>query len=307
MVTELPAGAWPPMVTPLTDSHEIDWQSLDRLVEWYVDAGVAGLFPVSLSSEMYELTDRERLSIVEHVTDVVDGRVPVVATGTFGRPIEAEAEFVRRLSEVGADAVVVNVAEIAAAAESDAHWMNQIEELLAKTGDIPLGLYECPVPYHRLVATESLRELAETDRFVFLKDTCCERQLLAERVSALEGSSLALYNANGPLLLDSLRDGAAGYCGIAANYYPGLLAWLCENYDEEPDVADSLARFLSIADYLVREEYPGAAKRYLVREGVIETAVCRTDSAAVSEDHLAAFEALDASVSEWRDRLGISA
>ena len=293
------------MVTPFTDSRDVDWQSLDRLVEWYLNAGADGLFPVSLSGEMYDLTDVERVSVVERVVDVVDGRVPVIATGTFDRPIDAQAAFVRRLADAGADAVVVNAAEMAAAAETDERWTARIEHLLAETDEIPLGLYECPVPYHRLVSTEALRGVAATERFVFVKDTCCDGELLAERADAVSGTPVGLYNANAPLLLASLRDGADGYCGIAANFYPGLLSWLCENHEAEPDVAAALGRFLSIADYLVREKYPGGAKRYLARKGIIETANCRSASASVPEDHLATFDALDAEIEGWRGRLGL--
>ena len=305
MTASLRSGVWPAMVTPFTDSLDVDWQSLDRLVEWYLDAGADGLFPVSLSSEMYDLTDAERVSVVERVVDAVDGRVPVVATGTFGRPIDEEAAFVRRLADAGADAVVVNVGEMAAAEETDERWVERIEELLAKTDEIPLGLYECPVPYHRVLSTQALRDVAATDRFVFLKDTCCDAELLAERADAVSGTPVGLYNANAPLLLASLRDGADGYCGIAANFYPGLLSWLCDNHETEPGVAASLGRFLSIADYLVREEYPGGAKRFLARRGVIETAECRGASPSIPEDHLATLGALDAEIENWRDRLGL--
>ncbi|WP_227379405.1 dihydrodipicolinate synthase family protein [Haladaptatus halobius] len=305
MTASLPSGVWPAMVTPFTDSRDVDWQSLDRLVEWYLNTGADGLFPVSLSSEMYELTDAERVSIVERVVDVADGRVPVIATGTFGRQISDEAAFVRRLSDTGADAIVVNAAEMAAAAETDEQWAARIEQLLALTDGIPLGLYECPIPYHRLVSTKTLRDVAATDRFVFVKDTCCDSELLAERVNAVAATSIGLYNANAPLLLESLRNGADGYCGIAANFYPGLLSWLCENYSTDPNVAAALGRFLSIADYLVRAEYPGGAKRYLARKGVIETVHCRSTSDSVSEDHLATLDALESEIEDWRDRLGI--
>lgn len=293
------------MVTPMTDARAIDWQSLDHLVEWYVDAGVDGLFPVSLSSEMYDLSDDERIATAERVVAAADGRVPVIATGTFGRPLDDEAAFVRRMAETGVDAVVVNVAEMAEEDATAADWQAQVEALLERTDDVPLGLYECPVPYHRLLSDDSLQMVAASDRFVFCKDTCCDGDRLAERATITAGTPLGLYNANAPLLLDSLRAGADGYCGIAANFYPGLLAWLCAHYDDDPATAEELSRFLSVADYLVREAYPAAAKRYLARTGVIETATYRGDAYSPPEDHLQALDALAASVDDWRGRLGI--
>ena len=37
-------GVWPVMLTPFDTKGEIDWASLERLVDWYIDAGVHGLF-----------------------------------------------------------------------------------------------------------------------------------------------------------------------------------------------------------------------------------------------------------------------
>lgn len=37
-------GVWPVMLTPFDAKGEIDWASLERLVDWYIDSGVHGLF-----------------------------------------------------------------------------------------------------------------------------------------------------------------------------------------------------------------------------------------------------------------------
>jgi hypothetical protein len=62
---------------------------------------------------------------------------------------------------------------------------------------------------------------------------------------------------------------------------------------------------LSVAAYLVREEYPASAKQFLVRRGVIETTACRGASGSFPEDHRRAFDALTESIAAWHDRLGI--
>lgn len=52
------------MITPFKDGH-IDWPMVDALVEWYVENGVAGIFSVCLSSEMYHLSVEERLQLAK--------------------------------------------------------------------------------------------------------------------------------------------------------------------------------------------------------------------------------------------------
>ena len=51
------------------------------LTEWYIQSGVAGIFSVCLSSEMYQLSNEERLAIARRVVEKAAGRVPVVAGG----------------------------------------------------------------------------------------------------------------------------------------------------------------------------------------------------------------------------------
>lgn len=100
-ITKLPSGVWPVMLTPLHDDREIDWKGLDALTEWYLQAGVAGLFAVCLSSEMYDLSSAERLELSAHVVKRVNGRVPVVASGTFGGSISSQAGFSRQMVDTG--------------------------------------------------------------------------------------------------------------------------------------------------------------------------------------------------------------
>lgn len=55
----IPDGVWPVMLTPFRANLTIDWEGLDRLIDWYVEAGVAGLFAVCLSGEMFDLDEQE--------------------------------------------------------------------------------------------------------------------------------------------------------------------------------------------------------------------------------------------------------
>jgi 4-hydroxy-tetrahydrodipicolinate synthase len=80
-------GVWPVMLTPFRGDGSVDWRGLDALTEWYLTSGVAGLFAVCLSSEMYELTHAERVQVAAHVVKRSAGRVPVVAAGAFGDSI----------------------------------------------------------------------------------------------------------------------------------------------------------------------------------------------------------------------------
>ena len=72
-------GVVPPVVTPLTAEGEVDLESLDRVVEVLVSAGVDGLFVLGSSGEVAYLTDAQREAVVERVVATTAGRVPVLA------------------------------------------------------------------------------------------------------------------------------------------------------------------------------------------------------------------------------------
>ena len=58
-------GFVPVMLTPFKENRAIDFDGLTRLTEWYLQAGAKGLFANCQSSEMYELSDDEKLLIVK--------------------------------------------------------------------------------------------------------------------------------------------------------------------------------------------------------------------------------------------------
>jgi 4-hydroxy-tetrahydrodipicolinate synthase len=297
-------GVWPVMLTPFTGAGAIDWQTLDLLTDWYIGAGVAGLFAVCLSSEMYDLTDVERLAVSRRVMARSTGRVPVVASGTFGGPIDHQARMVRQVADTGVDAVVVIVNQLAAAEETDSVWQSRAEALMEATGEIPLGLYECPMPYKRLLSPELLGWAASTGRFVFHKDTSCAMASIRAKLLAVRGAPFRWLNANCPTLLESLQAGGDGYCGIAANFMPQLYVWMCANYDTQPETARRLQRFLSIADPVVRFKYPAAAKRFLAQAGVLASPYCRIGNPDFTEEDLIILRDLQESIAEWRLALG---
>lgn len=165
----LPQGFIPVMLTPFLESGEVDYEGLRTLTEFYVEVGSAGLFANCLSSEMYELSAQERLDITRTVVEQVAGRIPVVATGTFGGPIAEQAEFVKRIYSTGVQAVIAISGLIADENESDEVFLQNSKELIALTENIPLGFYECPVPYKRLINSEVLGELVKTGRVSTLR------------------------------------------------------------------------------------------------------------------------------------------
>ena len=267
---------WPVMLTPFKKDSTIDYESLERLIEWYTLSGADGLFAVCQSSEMFYLSLEERVNLAAFIK--AKSTIPVVASGHVSDSIEDQIDEIRQIAATGVDAVILVTNRLAAADESSEIWISRIQHILDNIdSNIILGFYECPYPYKRVLSEKELLFCKNSGRFKFLKDTCCDINVIRKRVELLRGSELSLYNANTATLLDSLRAGAMGFSGVMANFHPELYAWLLKNWDNT-EKADILQSVLTMCSQIERQCYPVNAKYHLQMLNIVAETVCRVRS-----------------------------
>ncbi len=272
-----PGGVWPVMLTPFTVDNSVDYAALERLIEWYIENGVSGLFAVCQSSEMFFLSLEERVAIAKFVKEKADGRVPVIASGHISDTLDEQVMELTKIAQTGVDAVILITNRLAKQEESDAIWISNLEKVIEQLPtDLKLGFYECPYPYKRVLSKEATEWCAKTNRFYFLKDTSCDRKNISDKLKVCKGTNLKLYNANTATLLESLQAGAAGYSGVMANMQCKLYDKLTADYAKE-DVS-GLADMLTLCALIEYQCYPVNAKYYLQQEGLSMETVCRTKS-----------------------------
>ena len=269
----IPDGVWPTMLTPFTEGNEIDYNALASLVDWYIEEGVCGLFAVCQSSEMYHLNLKERTAVAKFVKEHAKGRVPVIASGHISDSLRDQVEELKAMADTGIDALVIVSNHFAGKENNDDVWKQTADRIMNAIPDIPLGIYECPVPYKRVISPELLHWCARTGRFYFLKDTCCDLEQIAGKYKAVEGTNIKIFNANSATLLESLKIGIAGFSGVMANFHPDLYVWLVEHWREEPEKARKVQDFLGFASLAEQQMYPVNAKYYLQLNG-IPVSVC---------------------------------
>lgn len=278
MENTFPGGVWPTMLTPFRQGA-VDYEALGKLVEWYIANGVSGLFAVCQSSEMFQLTLEERVGVARFVKEKAAGRVPVIASGHISDDLDSQARELCEVAATGVDAVILITNRLAAQEESDDIWLENLQKLMKRLPEqVPLGFYECPFPYKRVLSPGVTKWCADSGRFFFLKDTCCDIAQIKEKLAVVSGTNLKLYNANTSTLLESLKAGAAGYSGVMANFQPRLYAWLCGN-TSAPE-AEKLSDELTICSLIERQLYPVNAKYHLSLEGLDVTTECRVKSDA---------------------------
>ena len=277
MTKEFPNGVYPVMLTPFTENNEVDYEALGKLVDWYIEKGVNGLFADCQSSEMFFLSLEERVKIGEFVKKHADGRVPVVTSGHISDSLEDQAKELTAIAGTGADAVILLTNRLAKENESDEVWLENLKKLLEMIPkDVPLGFYECPYPYKRIISPELLKWCADTGRFYFIKDTSCDIENMKAKLEVIKGTNLKLFNANTSTLLETLELGASGYSGVMANFHPELYVNLCNIYKENPSKARKIADFLTVASLIERQVYPVNAKFYQKSIGNFNSIMTRT-------------------------------
>lgn len=284
-------GIVPVMLTPFDDAGAIDYAGLERLIEWYLAHGSDALFAVAQSSEMQFLSLAERAELARFVVERVAGRVPVVASGHVSDDLDAQVAELCAAAESGAQGVVLVTNRLDPQRKGSAAFLDHLHKLLARLPtDLPLGLYECPAPYRRLLSDDELRACIDTGRFVMLKDVSCDLETVKRRVALAAGSPMKILNANAAIAWDAMKAGSAGFNGVFTNFHPDLYRWLRTQGDSDPGLADELSTFLVLSAVSEALGYPALAKIYHQRIGTFGSIRCR----AIDYDVRERFWALDA-------------
>lgn len=268
---------FPTMITPYHQDGSIDYGTAEKYIQWYFDKGCSGIFSLCQSSEIFCLTLGERVELNRVVWQKAkqlekdEGRqFTVVSSGHVSDSLEDQARELNEIARTGTDALILITNRLDLRNEGDDVWIENAKRLLAQLPqEIKLGLYECPTPYKRLVTPKILRWCLSTGRFYYIKDTCCDAQMIRERNEILKGSEFKLLNANCQTLLDSLRSGGGGYCGIMANFHPEWYVWLCDHYGDDPQKAELIQAMIGMAGFIENGlPYPLTAKYHMCLEGI---------------------------------------
>lgn len=281
MIKTIPDGVYPTMITPFTDDNKVDYNGVLGILDFYQKNGVDGIFAICQSSEIFFLSFEERLELLRFIMKNKPEGMSVVASGHTADDLDTQIYEANAFINEGIDAYVFIANRFAKQDEDDSVFLRNYEKMVSSIPEIGLGVYECPYPYKRLMAPETLRQCALDGRLRFLKDTCCRISEIEAKLKAVDGLGLKIYNANSATLLESLRAGCAGFSGVMANFHPEIYSWLCKNYKTEPEKAEQVQAFLAFASLAECQMYPVNAKYHMGLCGVDMGINCRVKDASL--------------------------
>ncbi|MES2329043.1 MAG: dihydrodipicolinate synthase family protein [Bacteroidota bacterium] len=301
----------PVMITPFNLKAKVDLDAVSRLIDFYLAAGVKGFFANCLSSEMYSISEDERLELTSHIVRYVGGRVPIVATGSFGLTIEDKAEFAKKIYATGIDAVILITGHFANVEDGDDVLLKNFNKMLQLTPGIPMGMYECPAPYKRILSAEVFASLVDTGRFVYHKDTSIEKEQVKAKLDLLQKSgntSLEFYDAHTPNAMTSIQAGARGMSSISGNFYPEILVWMCNNATnpEKQEQVKWLQEELIKVDPLIHVAYPLSAKYFLGKRGLPVRTISRAHALELTPQQKQTLNEIHDAFTGWCKTLNIT-
>ncbi|WP_072136368.1 dihydrodipicolinate synthase family protein [Pantoea ananatis] len=277
-------GIVPVMLTPFTAENQIDYPGLSRLIDWYLAQGVDALFAVCQSSEMQSLSLDERIALARFVVEKVQGRVPVIASGHISDGLSEQTQELQAMAGTGIDALVLVTNHLDPHNQGSETFYAHLNHILdALPAGLPLGLYECPAPYRRLLSDDEFSFCANSGRFVVLKDVSCDLPTVQRRVRLAKGTPLAVINANAAIAWPAIQAGSRGFSGVFTNFHPNLYVWLYHQGAQQPEKAHELSLFLSLSAVTETLGYPKNAKIYHQRLGTFASEHCRVNRDNVLE------------------------
>jgi 4-hydroxy-tetrahydrodipicolinate synthase len=218
----------------------------------------------------------------------------VVATGTFGGDIDEMATFSNQVYQLGVDAVIILNNQIASVEESDEVFLSRMKLWMELTPGVPFGIYECPIPYKRLVSLPVLQELLSSGRLCYHKDTSLDIEQVKAKIDAGSSSRFGVYDAYMIHAKASLEAGSMGLSCIQGNFFPRLLADFCM----QP--SDSVQAFLTENMDLMHSAYPTSAKYALQKQGFPISQATRRKVEPLTEELKAKLDQLLTSVSQYQ-------
>ena len=205
-------GAMVALVTPFQEG-EIDFQTLDELINFQLQGGIDGIVPIGTTGECPTLSHKEHRQVIERVVKVVGGQVPVIAGAGSNSTAEA-IELTEFSKKVGADATL-QVGPYYNKPTQEGFY--QHFKAIAEEVDLPIVLYNIPGRCGAGMTPETVARLAEVENIVAIKEATGSLDQASEIVSRCD---ITIISGDDSLTLPLASVGGKGVISVVANIVP---------------------------------------------------------------------------------------
>lgn len=209
-------GSGVALVTPMKENGEINYDSLDRLIEAQIEGGTDALIICGTSGEAPTLDDPEHLEAIRFSVERTKGRIPVIA-GT-GSNNTAHAVMMSEESEkLGADGLLLVTPYYNKATQDGlyAHYRK-----IASATSLPCIVYNVPSRTGTNILPQTMARLAEDQsNIVAIKEASGNISQVA-KLSMLTDGKVDIYSGNDDQIVPVCSLGGIGVISVLANVAP---------------------------------------------------------------------------------------
>jgi len=207
------SGAMVALITPF-DGGEVDYNTLDELVEFHLKSGIDGIVPCGTTGESPTLSHPEHRQVIERVVKTVGGKVPVIAGAGSNSTAEA-IDLTAFAKKVGADASL-QVAPYYNKPTQEGFY--QHFAAIAEEVDLPMILYNIPGRCGGTGLTPAtVARLAEIENIVAIKEATGLLDFASEVASLCD---ITILSGDDSLTLPIASVGGKGVISVVANIVP---------------------------------------------------------------------------------------
>lgn len=159
-----PEGIYVAMMTPFEDGR-VNEAVVRQMVDFMVEKGVNGIFPISTVGEFIHLDFEEKVHLMQIVHDQAGGRVPVTPGIASTRPKDSIL-LAQKAQEIGCEAVVIAPPYYYPISQDN---MERHFEMICDAVDLPVILYNIPL-FATPISYDVVKRLARKKNVVAMKD-----------------------------------------------------------------------------------------------------------------------------------------
>ncbi|MFL5558210.1 MAG: 4-hydroxy-tetrahydrodipicolinate synthase [Gemmatimonadaceae bacterium] len=221
MTIERLAGCGTALVTPFSDSGEIDERSLRSFVDWQIASGVHFVVPCGSTGEAATMTPAEHRRVVEITVEQTAARVPVVA-GAASNDTKKAIALSREMAAAGATHLLHASPMYNKPPQRGivAHF-----RAIADAVHTPIVVYNVPGRTASNVEAATTLELAEHPNIVAVKEASGNLSQISEIIRH-RPARFAVLSGDDPLTLQVMADGGDGVISVTSNAAPALVSRL---------------------------------------------------------------------------------
>jgi 4-hydroxy-tetrahydrodipicolinate synthase len=279
------------LVTPMTETGDIDWAALERLIDWHIANGTQALGLVGTTGEASTLSHPEHREVIRFGVSHAGGRIPIMAGTGSNSTLEA-VELTVSAAEAGADCALLVTPYYNRPTQEGLY---QHFKTVAGAINLPIVLYNVPSRTGCDLSVETTLRLSQIENIVGLKDATGDVTRGAALIQALP-KGFAVYSGDDSTTCDLLDVGAAGCISVTANVAPAQMADMCK-LALAGDMASARAiddQVRALHGTLFLESNPIPVKYAMGKMGLIEPTM-RLPLTPLSETH---WETLNKAIDE---------